>query len=168
MEIMEASEGGAITLDAVARQAGVSKPGLLYHFANREVLLMAIVDHAAASVEAAMTAVLGKPLDASTVQERLLAYVDVAANGRASRAEFIIWAEAAYRPELTQPWIVRMGRWLELPKDLDPAVRANLTAARLAADGLWGAQATGLHALHGHDLTAVVASIHRLIEGTPS
>ncbi|WP_246817828.1 hypothetical protein [Corynebacterium sp. HMSC076D02] len=41
-----------------------------------------------------------------------------------------------------------------------------MTTARLAADGLWGAQATGVSTLHGADLEAVVSSIRSLIEGT--
>ncbi|MDK8664764.1 hypothetical protein [Corynebacterium coyleae] len=46
------------------------------------------------------------------------------------------------------------------------AHEAGLTTARLAADGLWGAQATGVSTLHGADLEAVVSSIRSLIEGT--
>lgn len=33
-----------LTLDAVAEQAGVSKGGLLYHFPNKESLLLAMID----------------------------------------------------------------------------------------------------------------------------
>lgn len=166
LRVMNAAEGGDITLDAVAHEAGLTKPGLLYHFRNRDVLLAAIVDHAAANVENDMTATLGKPLENANATERLLSYVHVAAHGVAKRAELIIWGQATYRPELTEPWTTRMGRWLELPDDLDAATRARLTTARLAADGLWGAQATGVSTLHGADLEAVVSSIRSLIEGT--
>ena len=34
----------ALTLDAVAKQAGVSKGGLLYHFPSKEVLMLAMID----------------------------------------------------------------------------------------------------------------------------
>ena len=94
LRVMNAAEGGDITLDAVAHEAGLTKPGLLYHFRNRDVLLAAIVDHAAANVENDMTATLGKPLENANATERLLSYVHVAAHGAAKRAEFIIWGQA--------------------------------------------------------------------------
>lgn len=81
LRVMNAAEGGDITLDAVAHEAGLTKPGLLYHFRNRDVLLAAIVDHAAANVENDMTATLGKPLENANATERLLSYVHVAAHG---------------------------------------------------------------------------------------
>ena len=34
-----------LTLDAVAAEAGVSKGGLLYHFASKELLLRGVVEH---------------------------------------------------------------------------------------------------------------------------
>ena len=70
LRVMNAAEGGDITLDAVAHEAGLTKPGLLYHFRNRDVLLAAIVDHAAANVENDMTATLGKPLENANATER--------------------------------------------------------------------------------------------------
>ncbi|MFJ7935804.1 TetR/AcrR family transcriptional regulator [Sporosarcina sp. NPDC096371] len=35
----------ALTLDAVAKQAGISKGGLLYHFSNKEALLKGVAHH---------------------------------------------------------------------------------------------------------------------------
>lgn len=49
-----ARDGGAnLTLDAVAREAGVSKGGLLYHFPSKDALLSAILEeHVRAKFEA--------------------------------------------------------------------------------------------------------------------
>lgn len=44
---MPVAEGGSITLARVAREAGLTKPGLMYHFATRDALMQAIVEHAA-------------------------------------------------------------------------------------------------------------------------
>jgi AcrR family transcriptional regulator len=41
-----------LTLDAVAREAGVSKGGLLYHFPSKSALTMAIVERLATRCEA--------------------------------------------------------------------------------------------------------------------
>jgi AcrR family transcriptional regulator len=53
------------TMDATARAAGVSKGGLLYHFASKEALELAVVDRLRALVEedvAAMAASPGGPV----------------------------------------------------------------------------------------------------------
>ncbi|MEH6942313.1 TetR/AcrR family transcriptional regulator [Bacillus sp. JJ722] len=38
-------EFNALTLDAVAKQAGISKGGLLYHFPNKEALNLGLAEH---------------------------------------------------------------------------------------------------------------------------
>ena len=43
----------AMTLDAVAREAGVSKGGLLYHFASKDELIAAMLEHHAAKIQKA-------------------------------------------------------------------------------------------------------------------
>ncbi|MGY1746541.1 TetR/AcrR family transcriptional regulator [Blastococcus sp. SYSU D00695] len=52
-----AAQGAGVSLDVVARQAGVSKAGLLHHFPTRNQLLLAVatdlVEHFRAAVEAA-------------------------------------------------------------------------------------------------------------------
>jgi AcrR family transcriptional regulator len=40
----------AMTLDAVAREAGVSKGGLLYHFSSKDELIAAMLEHHAARI----------------------------------------------------------------------------------------------------------------------
>jgi AcrR family transcriptional regulator len=41
----------SMTLDAVAREAGVSKGGLLYHFASKDELIAAMLQHHAARIQ---------------------------------------------------------------------------------------------------------------------
>ncbi len=163
LRLMRGAAGADITLDAVAREAGVTKPGLMYHFPSREALMLAIVDHAAASMEQAMAEHLGRPLADATPAERIRAYVEVAAQGADCRAEYAVYTEAAYRPSLAGPWLARMARWFDLPAGLDARARAALTVARLAADGLWAAEATGVFPPRAADREAVVALIHSLV-----
>jgi AcrR family transcriptional regulator len=168
LRLMRGADGADITLDAVAREAGITKPGLMYHFPNRETLMLAIVDHAAASLEAAMVKVLGGPVADAPPAARIRAYAEVAAQGSDSRAEYAIYTEAAYRPSLAGPWLERMARWFDLPVGLDARTRAALTVARLAADGLWAAEATGVFPPRPQDRDAVVALIRSLTdEGGP-
>src|SRR5690625_7156467 len=48
-----------LTLDSAARDAGVSKPGLMYHFATKEALLNAILDRMIFRYEAGLLAAVG-------------------------------------------------------------------------------------------------------------
>lgn len=162
LRLLRGPDGADITLDAVAREAGVTKPGLMYHFPTREALMLAIVDHAAASLERAMVAIAGRPLTDVSPAERIRAYAEVAVRGADCRAEYAIWTEAAYRPSLSGPWLERMTRWFELPDSLEARTRAALTVARLAADGLWAAEATGVFPPQPGDRDAVVALIRSL------
>lgn len=164
LRVIAVDEGADITLDAVAREAGLTKPGLMYHFPTREALMLAIVDHAAARVEELMIEAMGKPLAQSDSIERTRAYVNITARGGFSRAEWAAFVQAAYRPDLAGPWLERMDPWFRLPNDADPALRARLTAARLAADGLWAADATGVFAPTDVDRQATIAVILALTE----
>jgi AcrR family transcriptional regulator len=51
-QVLVANGERAATLDAVAAAAGVSKGGLLYHFASKDALVDGLVDRVAAFVEA--------------------------------------------------------------------------------------------------------------------
>lgn len=43
--ILQTQGAGGLTLDAVAREAGISKGGLLHHFASKEALIEAVLQH---------------------------------------------------------------------------------------------------------------------------
>src|SRR5580692_4409181 len=119
----------ALTLEAAAEEAGLTKPGLMYHFRTRDELLIAIQRHLVGEWEGLLLAELGKPLEQSTAQERAAAYARVNAHGPASN------------PELAQVWNDLMARWVPQPSVPDPA-QLDLFLARLAADGLWLFEAT--------------------------
>ena|SRR5579871_4476732 len=51
--IAKESGPGRLSLDAIARRAGISKGGLLYHFPKKDALMRALVEHHLAGVEAA-------------------------------------------------------------------------------------------------------------------
>lgn len=169
LAVVSVPDGADITLDAVARQAGLTKPGLMYHFPTREALLLAIVEHAASRMEAAMHdqfRAWGVTRETSSAAQRIRAYARITTCGDISRAEYAIFTEAAYRPALTAPWTTRMAAWLALPDDLPADERARLTLARLAADGVWAAAATGVFPPEPRDQAAVLALIDGLT-GTP-
>jgi squalene-hopene/tetraprenyl-beta-curcumene cyclase len=50
LSLLEQQGGAAITLDRIASEAGLSKGGLLYHFASKEQLVAALVERAVAGL----------------------------------------------------------------------------------------------------------------------
>ncbi|WP_433165832.1 TetR/AcrR family transcriptional regulator [Kribbella sp. CA-247076] len=151
-----------ITFDATAREAGVTKGGVLYHFPTRDDLVIAVGEYVVHRVEEAMIAKLGKPLDQATAAERIRAYIEVVAAGRLTRADLAIYAECLANPALSGPWETTMSRWLTLDDVPDAAQRARLRAAHFAADGLWVAEATGVLAPARADRARIVDQLLEL------
>ncbi|MFD3612001.1 TetR/AcrR family transcriptional regulator [Streptomyces atroolivaceus] len=128
----------SVTFDSVAAEAGLTKGGLLYHFASRDELVQAIHQHLAGQWEAEIAAAAGKPADEATPTERLTAYTRVSTQG-ATRAELLFMLEGSTTPGHAAPWDAVMERWappLTAADAEDPAALDRFIA-RLAADGLW-------------------------------
>lgn len=146
----------ALTLEAAAEEAGLTKAGLMYHFRTREELLLAIQRHLTDAWEERLLATLGKPLAEATARERAAVYARADAHGGTSKAELAFLVESASHPELAEPWNAMADRWVPEPSGAEApdTLGAELTAAgaaedelgpflsRLAADGLWLFEAT--------------------------
>jgi len=157
-------EGGpaALVLEAVAERAGVSKGGLLYHFANKEALVDGLVQRMLDGFDAAQAALVaadetaegrrcraylhstvdanGAPVDASA---RLFAGLLACLGGESSRLEAVRARFAAWQAALERDGV-------------DP-VRATLL--RLAADGLWLSSLLGHAPLDEGLARAVIAEL---------
>ncbi|MFJ4261667.1 TetR/AcrR family transcriptional regulator [Paenarthrobacter nicotinovorans] len=159
-------EGAAITLDKVAREAGVSKPGLMYHFPTRDALMSGLVEHAALQVIQRMSRFLATEPQKASLTERYAAYIKTAAEGQNARAEWALWSHSAYIPQLQEAWKRHLGPMLDLPPETPHEQRIRLNTARLAAEGLWAAQASGVLAPNEGDRKAVVAHLLALTQGS--
>jgi AcrR family transcriptional regulator len=160
----------ALTLEAVAARAGVSKGGLLYHFRSKETLVAGMIERIVAGVEAALAPAAAD----STPGTFTRAYIDTVVadrpeppgTSRAGRLTAALAAAAALDPALLAPLREAYGRWQRrLVRDgLDPATA---TLARLATDGWWLSALLGLPPfdddLHG----AVRAALHGLTRPDP-
>lgn len=142
LDLLRVDGGGAITLDAAAKEVGLTKPGLMYHFPNKEALMLAVVDHVAYRWEKLLLDQLGQPLETASPHQRIRAYVEVALGASFDRADFAVFSDAHYRSALTETWVRRFEPWIALPDTLPDMARARLTAARLLADGYWTTAAT--------------------------
>ncbi len=163
LELLRADGGGTITLDAAARQVGLTKPGLMYHFPTKEALMLAVVEHVADRWERMLLDHVGRPLEEATPQQRIRAYVEVAVTGDLDRADYAIFSDALYRDTLSAVWVRRFDRWVSVPDDLPGPVRGRLTAARLLADGYWAASATDVFPVPEADRAHLLAVVEELV-----
>ena len=67
MAVARESGASRLSLDAIARRAGVSKGGLLYHFPKKDALMRALVERHLAEIEAATIAATNLPCQPNAV-----------------------------------------------------------------------------------------------------
>lgn len=122
-----------LTLEAVAKEAGVSKGGLLYHFPNKEALISSMIDEHLESWSKAVEAEKDTAKGAFT-----RAFVKTTVNPAQLETELAsgLLAAVALNPDLLEPVKKHYGAWQkELEQDGINPVTATLV--RLAADGLY-------------------------------
>ena len=129
--------GPRVSLDVVAREAGVSKGGLLHHFPTREALVLALSAHVAerwaATVEQHLDPEDHEP--GRLVRAYVRATLDDLADGDAFREEAAVMSALNTFPEVLSDSEVHSQHWREAfaADGLDPERTAVLTRA---ADGV--------------------------------
>ncbi|MGW1992465.1 TetR/AcrR family transcriptional regulator [Embleya sp. NPDC001921] len=153
----------AVRLDAVAREAGVSKGGLLHHFPSKQALVQGVVERLADRFEAAL------PEPGCPPGAFALAWLDASIpaespTGDRSGVDQVPLAllAAAGGPEVLACLRERYAHWQRrLASDgLDPAV-ADLV--RMAVDGWWAARLLDLGVPHDAAHTDLRALLTELI-----
>jgi AcrR family transcriptional regulator len=127
---------GHLTLDAVAKFAGVSKGGLLYHFPSKDALLEAMLARYLHDVDARVAARVpkhGKASRAAEFRERVKVLLELPTNKRAAGAALI--AASADKPELMAQCRARYREIVDgltrLPGGFEPAALLLLAASGL-------------------------------------
>ncbi len=154
-----------LTLEAVAKQAGVSKGGLLYHFPNKQALVDGLVERFVWQFDEAMANAGSEPGAATR------AYVNACvgpqpepAGASADRLTAALLAGMLVDPHGLDPLREHAERWQRrLENDgIDPVLA---TTVRLAADGWWTARLLGL-APPGPELhERTWRRLHNLVDG---
>lgn len=165
-ELTVAKGAPAVTLDAVARQAGVSKGGLLHHFPSKQALFEQLFEGLLGEFDRA-------------VQDR--ATTDPDPRGRAARAYLMAGAQGFGDGAEQQRWMALVAALIGDPalrtrwRDWDAAACAPdaapgedptlLLICRLAADGLWLADLLGSRGLDTAQREAVLARLQAFTRG---
>jgi len=142
----------ALTLDAVAAEAGVSKGGLLYHFKSKRELLDGLVDRWMDDFQ--------RDIDAESGN---FARRYVAANDGAHAEEVGMLAALVADPQVLAAVRDRHETWQDrvASEGGDPV---DATVARLAADGLWLADLLGTAPPRGELRERVLARLLELCD----
>ena len=150
----------ALTLDAVAKQAGVSKGGLLYHFPNKDALMGSMVEQLIQDFEAVLQIEFDQDDAPGTPGQWVRAYVR--ATLRFSKQSLALIARltsiAVDSPNLFEAAKVyeQQSRQRIETSGIDPT---KATIILLATDGLWYSEAFQVGVLEEPRLTQVVETL---------
>jgi AcrR family transcriptional regulator len=145
-ELVTESGVMALTLDAVAKRAGVSKGGLLHHFPSKHALLLAMVEDISDRFMGQVAKRAGSDPDAQGRSAR--AYVRTVVDEPDQEIQRWGALSAAFMsdPSLMADWRARLAeqREIDAAEAADPV---GMMIARLAADGLWLADVCRLYGI---------------------
>ncbi len=168
--IVQARGVTGLTLDAAARDAGVSKGGLLYHFASKEALLAALLARLTAFLEEDYRACVeaqppGPGRAARASLEWGFGEGEHACNERHDRAAAVFLAAFHHDPALLDPIRAVVARIrAALAEDGLPPGHAE--AINAAGDGMFMARIFRLYTPTQAERMAMRAALERLI-GSP-
>jgi AcrR family transcriptional regulator len=134
-----------VTLDAVAKAAGVSKGGLFYHFAGKEALYEAMVTYLLEAFDTDIEAQLATTEHTPSAGQWLRAYVRAHTEKSADELQLSIGllAAVALNPDLLKGWRDRYDEWqAKITASTSDPVLA--TIIRYATDGMWFAELLGV------------------------
>lgn len=124
---------GALTLDAVALEAGVSKGGLLYHFPSKDKLIEGMIARLVSAFDFALEQELVK-----TNGDWLTAYINASfvSNPEYNQLSSALFAAIANNPDLLKPLQDHFVEWQKKAEESAPTPEMG-TIIRLSMDGLW-------------------------------
>jgi AcrR family transcriptional regulator len=161
MRILKEEGSEKLTLEYLAKKTGISKGGLLYHFPNKESIILEIiqrmVDHFEKRLQSSQTKsdqITTWSIDYfhSTMED--LAESDLQRSG-------IIAALASY-PQLLEPLKKKYNQWdTEMKKDISNPILSSII--RYAADGIWFNEVLGFSKLTKKEKIKLTFEVKKLM-----
>ena len=157
----------ALTIDAVARESGVSKGGVLYHFKTKEALIQGMVDSLCSEYEAIL--LNHRETEGDVPGSWARAYIKSNLDpANASQENFsvgaAILAAVANNHELVGPFREKLHDWYELMAQDSPTPTPALIAA-LASDAMFFFKMLGLWTMSQEQQDNLVAAMLELTQG---
>jgi AcrR family transcriptional regulator len=162
-----------LTLEAVAREAKLSKGGLLYHFATKEALIQAMLDRLIQHCEHEIEAHQQGDIEPGhwtrayvrRASEPRLSYPGEAGFPHSKELGAGLIVAATSNPRLLEPLRKRFQAWQQASES-DGIDAARATIVRLAVDGLWLAELLGIWSPAGKLRAQVLNELIRLTKET--
>ncbi|RBY90416.1 TetR/AcrR family transcriptional regulator [Blastococcus sp. TBT05-19] len=114
----------AISVDDLARGAGISRPTFYFYFSSKDAVLLSLLDRVVAEADTAMREVFGAPAASAREgwQRAIAAYYETF---RVHRALTVAWAEArSSNAEVRALWSSVFERWVQQCADAIEGERA--------------------------------------------
>jgi len=164
--IVQAKGVAGLTLEAAAREAGVSKGGLLYHFASKQALVVGLLSRLSASIEADFERVLAlQPPGRGRVTRAMLAWTfdhPESVCEHHERAAGVFLAAFHQDPALLEPIREVFARIRSrMSEDGLPPGRG--MAVMAACDGLFMSRVFEMYQLSSEDQLSLRAALATLI-----
>ena len=158
----------ALTLDAVAERAGVTKGALQYHFANKQGLLDALFGQATERFAMQMDArrAADPHGDGAAARAYLHAVLDTAQPAASTDVLRVLVASMITEQETRARWSVPMREWTR-PDPVPLEQAATLMICRLAADGLWISELLDSVEISAELRAEIVRQLDRMTAGGP-
>jgi len=152
-----------LTLDLTAREAGISKGGLLYHFPSKEALIEGMIRYYLEVFTHDLNeAARQQPAGAPGRWTRAYLQTTYEDRQRVPRMSSGLLAAVATNPALLAPMQESFGEWVRLLEEdgIDPTTAA---IVRLAVDGLWLVELFGLAEPDADTRARVLAALEAMI-----
>jgi AcrR family transcriptional regulator len=150
-----------LTIENVAVAAGVSRGGVLYHFASKEALIQAMLDRLIGRFERIIEDEINNDTEEHGRWTRAFVRATLRMDEETSAVFTPLLAAIAYEPDLLVPLRDRQEQWQRATEnELDPVTAA---VVRLASHALW---LNDLFAMNTFDQNQKRAIVARLVEMT--
>ncbi len=152
-----------LTLDLTARQAGISKGGLLYHYPSKQALIKAMIQDYLARFTADFTTAAEQEGEKTPGRwTRAYLYTTYQDSQRIPSMSSGLLAAVATDPALLAPMQQTFAEWVRLLEadEIDPVTAI---IVRLAVDGLWMVDLFGFAPPDAALRGKVLAALERLI-----
>ncbi len=149
LDLVVREGANSLTLERVAGDAGISKGGLLYHYAGKEQLVEGLIEFLSTGLERGRAAWQARSGGGPGGYTRSFLQAAIQGDPGAERSlggreiAAILLAAMASSPQLLDPLRERYRDW-QSALDRDGIDPARATVARLAAEGLWFSEALRL------------------------
>lgn len=158
---------GRLTLDAVAREASISKGGLLHHFPTKDALMDALVARTVRAWREDLDAAFARePEGPGRISRAFLGACLNCAEAwteTVRRSGVVLVAALVHDPARVEP-LRQLHRELAAKISKDGLPRGVGEAVKLAVDGLWFDWLFGFTELTPQRLAAVRSALHRLVD----